>query len=60
VVADTSVITMLMEYATCFYDMHIVGHGKENAKMIGDRMKILRLTLPFFVRDLVASEVFTT
>jgi hypothetical protein len=31
--------------------------GKENAKMTGDRMKMLMLTLPFMVRDLIAPEV---
>ncbi len=31
--------------------------GKENAKMTGDRMKRLMLTLPFMVRDLIAPEV---
>ena len=32
-------------------------NGKENAKLTGDRMKILMLTLPFMVRDLIAPEV---
>ena len=31
--------------------------GKENAKMTGDRMKMLMLTLPFMVCDLIAPEV---
>ena len=55
VVADTSMITMSTAYASHFHDIHI--DGKENAKMTGDRMKMLMLTLPFLVRDLIAPEV---
>ena len=57
VVADTSMITMSTAYATHFHDIYI--DGKENAKMTGDRMKMLMLTLPFLVRDLIAPEVIT-
>ena len=32
-------------------------NGKENAKLTGDRMKILMLSLQFMVRDLIAPEV---
>ena len=55
VVADTSMVTISPQYATHFYNMYI--NGKENAKLTGDRMKILMLSLPFMVRDLIASEV---
>ena len=55
VVADTSMITLSPAYATHLYDIYI--DGKENAKMTGDRMKMLMLTLPFMVRDLIAPEV---
>ena len=55
VVADTSMITLSTEYAANFHDIYI--NGKENAKMTGDRMKMLMLTLPFLVRDLIAPEV---
>ena len=55
VVADTSMITMSTAYASHFHDVYI--DGKENAKMTGDRMKMLMLTLPFLVRDLIAPEV---
>ena len=37
------------------HDMYI--NGKDNAKLTGDRMKMLMLTLPFMVRDLIAQEV---
>ena len=55
VVADTSMITLSPEYAAHFHDIYI--DGKEHAKMTGDRMKMLMLTLPFVVRDLIAPEV---
>ncbi len=42
VVADTSMITISQEYAGHFYDLYI--NGKENAKLTGDRMKMLMLT----------------
>ncbi len=56
VVADTSMITLSTYYSIHFHDLFI--DGKENAKMTGDRMKMLMLTLPFMVRDLIAPEVF--
>ena len=55
VVADTSMITLSTAYASHFHDIFI--DGKENAKMTGDRMKMLMLTLPFMVRDLIVPEV---
>jgi hypothetical protein len=39
-------------YAAHFQDIYM-----ENAKMTGDRIKMLMLTLPFIVRDLIAPEV---
>ena len=58
VVADTSMITLSPEYAAHFHDIYIDGKpGKEGAKVTGDRMKMLMLTLPFAVRDLIAPEV---
>ena len=54
-VADTSMITLSPEYAAHFHDIYI--DGKEGAKMTGDRMKMLMLTMPFMVRDLIAPEV---
>ena len=55
VVADTSMVTISPQYATHFYNMYI--NGKENAKLTGDRMKILMLSLSFMVRDLIRPEV---
>jgi hypothetical protein len=55
VVADTSMITLSNDYSVHFHDLFI--EGKENAKMSGDRMKMLMLSLPFMVRDLITPEV---
>ena len=55
IVADTSMITMSTAYAAHFHDIYI--DGKKHAKMTGDQMKMLMLTLPFMVRDLFAPEV---
>ncbi len=44
-------ILIVVSYILIYID------GKENAKMAGDRMKMLMLTLPFMVRDLIAQEV---
>ncbi len=55
VVADTSMITLSTACSAHFHDIYI--DGKENAKMTGDHMKMLMLTLPFMVRDLIAPEV---
>ncbi len=54
VVADTS-MTTLSTYAAHFHNIYI--DGKENAKMPGDCMKMLMLTLPFMALDLIAPEV---
>jgi hypothetical protein len=49
-------VTITPEYAGHFYDLYV--HGKENAKLTGDRMKLLMLTLPFMARGLIAPEVY--
>jgi hypothetical protein len=43
------------ERATNFHNIYI--DGKENAKMTGDLMKMLMLTLPFLVCDLISPKV---
>jgi hypothetical protein len=61
VVADTSMITLSTDYSIHFHDLYFIHDlyidGKENAKMTGDRMKMLLLLLPFMLRDLIAPEV---
>ncbi len=51
VVADTSMIALFPEYAAHFDDTYI--DGKECAKMTGDSMKMLMLTLLFLVCDFI-------
>ncbi len=46
---------MFNEYVVHFHYIYI--DGKENAKMTGDQMKMLMLTLPLMVGDLIAPEV---
>ncbi len=48
-------ITLSIDYSIHFHDLYI--DGKENAKVTGDRMTMLMLTLPFMVRDLITPEV---
>ncbi len=49
VLADTSMITLSTANASHFHNIYI--DGKENAKMTGDRMKMLMITLAFMVRE---------
>ena len=58
VVSDTPMMTISPAYSAHFSDMYI--NCKENAKLTGDRMKMLMLSLPFMVRDLIAPEVFSS
>jgi hypothetical protein len=53
--SSTSTIEITNDYAAHFYNMYINNH--EGKHMTGDRMKILLLSLPFLLRDLVAPEV---
>ncbi len=48
-------VTLSTAFAAHFHDMFI--DGKENVKMTGNRMKMLMLTLPFMVHDLITPEV---
>jgi hypothetical protein len=47
--------TLSTDYSIHFHDLYI--DGKENAKLTGGRMKMLMLTLPFMIRDLITPEV---
>ena len=44
-------------YATHFTDMYVDKHTGKH--MTGDRVRILLLTLPFLLRDLIAPEVWS-
>ena len=53
--SDTSMIEISSDYASHFYDMFVEDHDGKH--LTGDRMKILMLTLPFVLRDLISEEV---
>jgi len=53
--SDTSMLEISSDYASHFYDMFVEEHDEKH--LTGDRMKILMLTLPFVLRDLIAEEV---
>jgi hypothetical protein len=51
-------ITMCTEYAAHVHGIY--SDSKEHAKVTGDHMKMLMLTLPFMVRDLIFPQVVCT
>ena len=53
--SSTSMVQITEDYAAHFYDMYINKH--EGKHLTGDRIRILLLTLPFVLRDLIAPEV---
>ena len=53
--SSSSMIQITEDYAAHFYSMYIDKH--EGKHLTGDRIRILLLTLPFMLRDLVAPEV---
>jgi len=56
--SSTSMVQITPEYASHFYDMYINKH--EGKHLTGDRIRILLLSLPFVLRDLIAPEVSNT
>lgn len=54
----TSMVEVTTAYATHFIDMYVDKHTGKH--MTGDRVRILLLTLPFLLRDLIAPEVQPT
>ena len=57
VVHDNSMVDVTKDYATHFCDMYVDKH--EGKHLSGERVRILLLTLPFLLRDLIAPEVKT-
>jgi hypothetical protein len=53
--ASSSMVQVTEDYASHFYDMYINKH--EGKHLTGDRVRILLLTLPFVLRDLIEPEV---
>jgi hypothetical protein len=52
--SSTSMVQTTEDYAADFYDMYINKH--EGKHLTGDRIRILMLTLPFVLLDLIAPE----
>jgi len=50
-------VEVTKDYATHFCDMYVDKH--EGKHLSGERVRILLLTLPFLLRDLIAPEVKT-
>ena len=53
--ASSTMIEVTPAYATHFIDMYVDKHTGKH--MTGDRVRILLLSLPFLLRDLIAPEV---
>ena len=53
--SSSSMVEVTAAYATHFMDMYVDKHTGKH--MTGDRVRILLLTLPFVLRDLIAPEV---
>ena len=53
--SSSYMVQVTQDYAAHFYDMYINKHDGKH--LTGDRVRILLLTLPFVLRDLIAPEV---
>lgn len=53
--ASSCMVQVTQDYAGHFYDMYISKHDGKH--LTGDRVRILLLTLPFVLRDLITPEV---
>ena len=53
--SSSSMVEVTVDYAAHFYDMYIEKHKGKH--LSGERVRILLLTLPFLLRDLIAPEV---
>lgn len=53
--ASDAMVEVTADYAAHFYSMYIDKHAGRH--LTGDRIRILTLTLPFLLRDLIAPEV---
>ena len=56
--SSSSMVEVTLDYAAHFYDMYIEKHRGKH--LSGERVRILLLTLPFLLRDLIAPEVKST
>ena len=53
--SSSSMVEVTVDYAAHFYDMYVDKHKGKH--LTGERVRILLLTLPFLLRDLIAPEV---
>jgi hypothetical protein len=53
--SSASMLEVTVDYAAHFYDMYVEKHKGKH--LTGERIRILLLTLPFLLRDLIAPEV---
>ena len=53
--SSSSMVEVTVDYAAHFYDMYVDKHTGKH--LTGERVRILLLTLPFLLRDLIAPEV---
>ena len=56
--SSSTMVEVISADATLFIDMYVDKHTGKH--MTGDRFRILLLTLPFLLRDLIAPEVCST
>ena len=56
--SSSSMVEVTVDYAAHFYDMYIEKHKGNH--LPGECLRILLLTLPFLLRDLIAPEVKST
>ena len=56
--SSSSMVEVTVDYAAHFYDMYIEKHRGKH--LSGEWVRILLLTLPFLLRDLIAPEVKST
>jgi hypothetical protein len=56
--SSSTMVEVTSAYATHFIDMYVDKHTGKH--MTGERVRILLLTLPFLLRDLIAPEVCST
>ena len=55
--AERSLVTITNKFAGSFYQLYI--NKNQKVRLTGDRIRMLQLTLPFLMRDLLKPEVFS-
>ena len=55
--SSSAMLEVTMDYATHFCDMYV--EKQKGKHLSGERVRILLLTLPFLLRDLISPEVWS-